>query len=103
MRRYWILGEINDGLHVGKSDLFSPNVTGSLGPFCSKGEANFGTISVGGVRARWGGAMLLEIDGREIDTSELPSLRQLGITAGTWEAAEATAGLSDVPGLERHA
>ena len=47
--------------------------------------------------------MLLEIDGRKIETSELPSLTELGVTAGTLEAAEEIAGRSDVAGLERHA
>ena len=47
--------------------------------------------------------MLLDIDGRTIETSELPSLKELGITSGTLEAAEEIAGRSDVPGLERHA
>ena len=44
--------------------------------------------------------MLLEIDGRQVDTSELPSLNELGVTAGTLEAAEEIAGFSDVPGLD---
>ena len=48
-------------------------------------------------------SMLLEIDGRKIETSELPSLTELGVTAGTLEAAEEIAGRSDVAGLERHA
>ena len=47
--------------------------------------------------------MLLKLDGYEIDTSELPSARELGVTAATLEAAEEIAGLSDVLGLERHA
>ena len=44
--------------------------------------------------------LLLEIDGRQVDTSELPSLNELGVTAGTLEAAEEIAGFSDVPGLD---
>ena len=46
--------------------------------------------------------MLLDLDGHEIDTSAVPSLKELGIRPETLEAAEEIAGLSDVPGLERH-
>ena len=46
--------------------------------------------------------MLLDIDGQVIETSELPSLKELRITSGTLEAAEEIAAHSDVPGLERH-
>ena len=42
--------------------------------------------------------MLLDLDGYEIDTSAVPSLKELGIRPETLEAAEEIAGLSDVPG-----
>ena len=46
--------------------------------------------------------MLLDLGSYEIDTGELPSLQELGVTPGTLEVAEEIAGHSDVLGLERH-
>ena len=46
--------------------------------------------------------MLLDLNGYEIDTGELPSLKELGVTPETLAVAEEIAGLSDVPGVERH-
>jgi len=75
-----------------------PGSTNALG---SEQYAYFDNLSVVGrtIEVR---SMLLEIDGRAIETSELPSLRELGITSGTLEVPEEIAERSDVPGLERH-